>query len=331
MKFTNVNELLKKLISIPSISGDESALGKFLADSLEEQGFEVTRMPVDQDRINVFATIGQPKIVLQAHMDVVPPYIPADEDEEFIFGRGACDTKGSMASMITAAQNAKSKGISDFGLLFTVGEETDFAGAKAAHSLVEKLGAFLIVGEPTKLKPVTAHYGILVFSLVCTGKAAHSSEPALGENAIDTLISLLSRPAKNLRTNSESLMSIVKISGGKADNIIPDRAEAVFSFRISPNDSTDYAQELQTLVGDKGKVENVDRLPSVASNVPDSLKFLGEGESVKYCTELTFLKNGLVFGPGDIADAHTPTEKVKKRDLQSAVEIYERVMTEYEG
>jgi acetylornithine deacetylase len=329
MKISTVTQLLKKLIDIPSVTGNEAAIGNFLSDYLADQNFQVTRIPVDGSRFNVLAQTGQPRIMLQAHMDVVPPHLAATEDDTYIYGRGACDTKGSIACMIMAAQQAQSQGLTDFGLLFTVDEEVGFAGAKKAQSLVKKLGAFLVVGEPTKLQPITGHYGISVFSLVCTGKAAHSSEPQLGKNAIDQLVSLLHGPIKNLRLNAKTLMSVVRISGGVADNVIPDKAEALLSFRVAPGDQTDYAQKVQDLVGDQAQVDKVQNLAPVASKLPPALSFLGAEGQVKYCTELSFFKTGVVFGPGDIADAHTPNEKVKKSDLQLAVETYERILSSY--
>lgn len=329
MNFKNVSELLVELIDIESVTGKEAQLGEFLANFLKQAGFAVDRMVVQNNRVNIFAKIGQPKIVLQAHMDVVPPHIPARQDADYIYGRGACDTKGSIASMLTAAIIAKEKGVTNFGLLFTVGEEVDFAGAKSVQSFVEDLGTFLIVGEPTQLKPVTAHYGIQVVSLICSGKAAHSSEPALGENAIDKLVALLSGPVKQLDVSPNTLMSLVKISGGVADNIIPDTAEALLSFRVSPGDHRNYAEQIQDFVGKDGAVKELQNLPPVASSVPKSLNFLGRGESVKYCTELTFLKNGLVLGPGSIADAHTSNESVKKADLKLATDLYVRVLESY--
>ena len=219
--------------------------------------------------------------------------------------------------------------ISDFGLLFTVGEETDFAGVKQIQQEIEALNAFIVVGEPTKLKPVSAHFGIITFLVICTGKAAHSSDPSMGENAIDKLVTLLSGPISTLKVHEESLLSLVQISGGVADNIIPDQAEALFSCRISPNDMRDYVQEVQQLVGEQAQVKKVLDIPSVASSVPESLSFLGDGQTVKYGTELSFLKNGIVFGPGNIADAHGPDERIKKADLGLAVEAYQNMLKQY--
>lgn len=327
--FNDPIELLKKLISIPSVTGTEAEVGTFLAEYLSQLKFEVQKIPVDGERFNVLATIGKPRILLQAHIDVVPPHIEATENNKYVYGRGACDTKGSIACMIVAAQNALKNGVTDFGVLFTIDEEVGFAGAKAAKKLVEKTGAFLIVGEPTKLKPVSAHYGISVFQIVCTGVSAHSSEPQLGKNAIDMLVTILNGPVKDIPIFPGTLLSVVKISGGTADNIIPDSAQAMVSLRIAPGDTTDYAKVAQELIGNLGEVKGVQSLPPVKSFVPKSLSFFGKGQQVKYCTELTFLKNGFVFGPGDIADAHKPTEKVLKSDLKKAVAAYEKALIVY--
>lgn len=327
MNFTSVETLLQKLIDTPSVTGTEAELGTFLAEYLADQGFEVTKVPVDETRSNILATLGTPRVILQAHMDVVPPHIPASQDENFIYGRGSCDTKGSIASMIIAAQEAKTRGLTNFGVLFTVDEEVGFAGALALRKNTTLSDAFFIVGEPTNLIPVTAHFGILTFSVVCHGKTAHSSEPQLGINAIDRLVEVLSGPVQALRLHDETLMSVVRIQGGLADNVIPDRAEAVLSFRISPHDTIEYAKELEKLVGEKATIENVRFLPPVASSIPESLAFLGTGKQVKYCTELNFFGNGIVLGPGSITDAHTPTEKVAKAELQQAVETYGKILT----
>ncbi len=329
MQNNDVNKLLKELINISSETGSEAKISEYLFNYLKKRAFNITRFPVQKGRVNILSQVGKPKIILQAHVDVVPPHIRASEDEKYIYGRGACDTKGSVASMIIAAQNALKSGITDFGLLFTVGEEIDFIGAKKAQALIEKLNAFIIVGEPTLLKPVVAHYGVLVISLSCYGKAAHSSQPSRGENAIDRLIALLNGPIKKLNIHQDTLMSLVKINGGIAENIIPDKAEAVLSFRIAPTDENDYHQQIKNLVGVHAMVQEIRKLPPICSKVPKSLKFLGKGKTVKYGTELTFFKNGLVLGPGNIMDAHTPNEKISKNELNTAVNIYSKILKLY--
>src|ERR1044072_6852394 len=141
-------QLTRELIDIPSITGDELAVGQFLSTYLEELGYEVERQEVAQDRFNVIATRGAPpRIVFSTHMDTVPPFIESSEDDEFIYGRGSCDAKGIIAAQIFAAERLRAE---DVGLLFTVDEEVSSIGAQAANKhAVARECQFLINGEPT--------------------------------------------------------------------------------------------------------------------------------------------------------------------------------------
>ena len=324
-----VSELLTQLIDIPSPTGDEGQLSVFLEKYLQDAGLVVQTWKVDETRNNVFASIGKPRIILQAHMDVVPPHIPASEDDEFIYGRGACDTKGSIAAMLTAAEEARNAGKTDFGLLFTVGEEVDFAGAKQAAQSIQDLDTFMVVGEPTQLSIVNAHYGILAVDIVCKGKAAHSSEPQRGINTIEILLATLNRIVDEIKVSPGTLFSIVKVQGGIADNIIPSYAQATLSFRIAPDDKRDYREVLRRIIGENATLENELFLAPVASMIPNELSALGPGSTAKYCTELSFFKNGIVCGPGNIADAHTDGERVSKKELEQAVEVYRMMIESY--
>src|ERR1700761_4441095 len=117
-------QLTRRLVDIESITYNEGAVGEFLAEFLTQRGFAVERMAVEQhqesrttgERLNVYArAAGQtPDVVLSTHMDTVPPFIPSREDDEYIYGRGACDTKGIIASMILAARQLLTKGHSNF-------------------------------------------------------------------------------------------------------------------------------------------------------------------------------------------------------------------------
>jgi len=128
-----VFELAKSLMSIPSISGDEKAVGFFLRDHLESLGWSVELQPVSENQNNVVATLNEtPRVWLSTHMDTVPPFIPPTEDDEKIYGRGACDAKGIIAAQINAAEQLRKEGIEDIGLLYTVEEERASTGARAA-------------------------------------------------------------------------------------------------------------------------------------------------------------------------------------------------------
>ena len=152
----HVFELTKKLIDIPSVTPDETLVGAFLFEYLESLASRyagrVIRIPVEPGRDNVQAVFGHPVVTLSTHMDTVPPFIPAREDDDNIWGRGACDTKGIIASMLTAAEELLKAGVRDFGLLFVVGEERNSAGAYHAAAHFDKYipgSRFIVNGEPT--------------------------------------------------------------------------------------------------------------------------------------------------------------------------------------
>src|SRR4051812_429413 len=114
----NLFELTRKLIDIPSVTGDEKAVGIFLAEQLESLGFSASLQEVETDRFNVIATTDRrPRVVLSTHMDTVPPFIPSSEDQTRIFGRGACDAKGIIAAQIMAAARLREEGVNEIGLL----------------------------------------------------------------------------------------------------------------------------------------------------------------------------------------------------------------------
>ena len=120
----DIFELTQKLMSIPSVSGDEEAVGFWLRDYLSSLGWTVELQPVSENQNNVIAWLNEsPRIWLSTHIDTVPPFIPPTEDEEKIYGRGACDAKGIIAAQITAAEQLRKEGIEDIGLLYTVEEE----------------------------------------------------------------------------------------------------------------------------------------------------------------------------------------------------------------
>src|SRR5215510_3747537 len=117
----NVFELTRELIDIPSVTGEEPAVGQYLSDYLERLGYRVEKQEIGSGRFNVLATTeSSPRIVFSTHMDTVPPFIAASEDDEFIYGRGSCDAKGIIAAQIFAAEQLRGGGVSDIGLLFTV-------------------------------------------------------------------------------------------------------------------------------------------------------------------------------------------------------------------
>src|SRR5580692_4996932 len=123
----NLFELTRALVDIDSVTPNEEEVGVYLADYLRElaerTGGHVEMMGVEPHRFNVFAYWGEPVVTLSTHIDTVPPFYASREDDEFIWGRGACDTKAIIASMLIAAERLLTAGVRNFGLLFVVGEE----------------------------------------------------------------------------------------------------------------------------------------------------------------------------------------------------------------
>jgi acetylornithine deacetylase len=126
--------LTRHLIDIPSLTGDEKAVGEFLVTHLTTLGYNVEQQHVTSDRFNVIATTGEsPRLVFSTHMDTVPPFIASSEDAEYIYGRGSCDAKGIIAAQIHAAETLRANGTNTIALLFTVDEELSSAGAQLAN------------------------------------------------------------------------------------------------------------------------------------------------------------------------------------------------------
>src|SRR6185503_282191 len=231
----NVFELTKTLISIPSISGDEKAVALFLADYLSAIGLQVELQDAEASRPNVYARRGEPDVVLSTHTDTVPPFVEFSEDDDFIYGRGACDAKGLIASMIKAGEALIETNVNDFGLLFVVGEEAGSPGARAANSIPNR-SRYLINGEPTEAKLALGSKGALRAFLRVRGRAAHSAYPERGESAIDKLLDVLNDLRHAELPSEETLgattLNIGVIKGGVAANVIPADAEAELMFRV---------------------------------------------------------------------------------------------------
>src|SRR6266446_4363968 len=132
----NLFELTRALVDIESTTNHEGNVGDYLFAHLSAMAArhngQIERMPVEPNRDNVFACWGEPMVTFSTHMDTVPPFSTSHEDNEFIWGRGSCDAKGIIASMIAAAEKLIAAGTRNFGVLFVVGEERNSAGAKVA-------------------------------------------------------------------------------------------------------------------------------------------------------------------------------------------------------
>ena len=322
----HVFELTRRLIETPSISGDEKAVAEFLADYLSGMGFAVELQEAEPNRPNVYARRGEPDVVLSSHTDTVPPYVEFREDEATVYGRGACDAKGIIAAMVKAAEQLIEAQVTDFGLLFVVGEEAGSAGARAAN-LVSNRSRYLINGEPTESKLALGSKGALRAALKTTGRAAHSAYPQLGESAIDKLLDILSDlrrmelPAD--ATLGPSTLNIGLIKGGVATNVIAPAAEAELLFRIV-TDADTVRRKFEATVAGRAEIEYSFACDAVMMEPLDGF----ETDVVAFTTDIPLLTNWgkpLLYGPGSILDAHTAGEKFLKSELLQSIDVYARM------
>jgi len=320
-------ELTKSLVNIPSVTGEEGACAEFLRRELQARGYQVELQEVSPGRSNVMAFQGRPEVILSTHFDTVPPFVPADEDDEFIYGRGSCDAKGILASQILAAERLREEGVRDFGLLFLVGEETISDGAQAANSIPPG-SKYIINGEPTENKLVIGSKGNLRLDLNTRGRMAHSAYPHLGDSAIEKMLDILA-DLRRLELPHDpvlgaSTMNIGVIAGGRAANVVPDEARAELLFR-TVGDSTDLRAQLYRLLEGRCEYVFVRDTPPLMMEKLDGY----ETDVVAFTTDLPSLTRcgrPCLLGPGSIRDAHTDHERVRKTDLVRAVDLYCRLV-----
>ena len=178
--------LARRLIDIPSPTEQEREMGAFLHETLTALGYTCRVQDVTADRFNVFAAAGgRPRVVLNSHIDTVPPWFAFSEDDDWMYGRGACDTKGVIAAMIAAGERLRAGGFDDFAFLFVVGEETDSIGAKTANVAFHDLGSeYVIVGEPTESTFARASKGALTI-FAAARQNSGSGIPRYGQRQAD--------------------------------------------------------------------------------------------------------------------------------------------------
>src|SRR6266436_1440759 len=323
--------LTRSLIDIESVTGREKAVGEFVFATLAKLAAStagtVERMEVSAERCNVLATWGAPTVTLSTHMDTVPPFFPASEDDEFIRGRGTCDAKGIIAGMIAAAEKLLAEGTRNFALLFVVGEEKDSLGALVAAT-VSRGSKFLINGEPTENKLAIGSKGALRYVLTARGRLAHSAYPELGDSAIEKLLDLLAEirklPLPNDSVLGKCTLNVGTISGGRAPNVIADEAHADLMFR-TVGDPEPIRSAMRAVVNGRGELQEMLHTPALHLEALDGF----ETTVVAYTTDIPNFAgvwgNPFLIGPGSIHVAHTAEERIPKQQLLDAIEIYARL------
>ena len=313
-------------MNIPSTSGEEEAVGFWLRDYLRGLGWTVELQKVSENQHNVMAWLNDtPRVWFSTHMDTVPPFIPPTEDDEKIYGRGACDAKGIIAAQIMAAEELRKEGVGDIGLLYTVEEEASSTGARAAnaHPLAAKC-EYMINGEPTDNDLAIGSKGSFRLKIKTIGQAAHSAYPEIGDSAIEKLLDILEDVRHTKFPDDdffgETTVNIGTIEGGVALNVIAPRAEAGLLIRLTtPREPIETA--LENIIRGRGEIEVL--------SCSEPVKMLPvEGfrqKTVRFTTDIPYLTNWgqpLLLGPGSILVAHTKDEFVLKTDLEVAVGLY---------
>lgn len=325
----NAFELTRSLIDIDSVTPNEREIGDFLLGYLrplaERYGGKIDLQEVEAGRNNVWARWGRPDVVFSTHMDTVPPFIPSREDDTHIWGRGACDTHGIAAAMIKAVESLLADGHRGIGILLVVGEEVDGAGARHANQAAPNV-KYLINGEPTENRLALASKGALGLRVRAAGRACHSAYPELGESATDILLDRLNAlraiqwPSDPLL--GETTVNIGTLNAGPSANVVADHASASILIRVVSD--IDELLELALSALNGVEVEVFARTPALRMHGIDGF----ETSIVKYTTDVPKLSNWgrpLLIGPGSIRYAHTSEERIPKREIEDAIELYIRL------
>jgi acetylornithine deacetylase len=372
-------DLLAQLVSINSVNPSldptapgEQAAAAFIADFCREQGLQSSFQAVEGDRRNVLAWVdGQDsvdRLLFVAHLDTVPahdwsddPFIPRMSGSR-LYARGAADTKASLAAMLIALCSVrKDKPRATIMVAGSVDEEHRKKGSRALSTLTPRFSA-AVVGEPTSLELVVAHKGSVRWSIEAVGRAAHSSTPELGDNAIVQMahvVTALARHGEDLRKNTHPLvgapsLTVSLIEGGSDICTVPARCQITIDRRLVPGESASEAimniERILTELRKMGQVRQVrsssvpvedppvggildGRLSEIAQSACKRHAGTGDPKGVPYGTDGSQLHAAgigcIVLGPGSIEQAHTADEYVDTLQLEPAVEIYREIMLSY--
>jgi acetylornithine deacetylase len=369
--------LLSDLVRIPSVNPQmaggtgEFEIAKYLAERLQALGLMPTVTEVQPGRPNVAATApgsqGGSHLLFEAHTDTVPPSYGQVEpftprlEKDRLYGRGACDTKASIAAMLLALQSILPvrEQAATVSVAFTMGEELGHEGV--AHLVSSGFHPdAAVVGEPTGLDVVVAHKGVVRWRIVITGKAAHSANPHEGRNAIVKMANLIraleERLIPQLRQRTHPLLgsptlSVARIEGGTQVNVVPDRCTIEVDRRLLPGEtwagvraevdvllSTLRAEDPDLEVTIEEPYQNTPsmetapdvRIVHIATEAVRRIDGRHPPRGVPYTTDAAILSAAgipcIVLGPGHIAQAHTSTEYVEIQQVVKAAAIYREMM-----
>jgi acetylornithine deacetylase len=369
--------MMSQLIATPSIScsraeldmSNEPVIDK-LANWLESAGFRVTKQAVEFGKFNLIATIGQGSdgLILSGHTDTVPcdealwksdPFKFSERDNRF-YGLGSCDMKSFLAMAITASQVFKPEQYQHpLTIVATADEETSMSGAKLLASNGEKLGRYCIIGEPTNLTPIREHKGILMEAIRFTGQSGHSSNPELGNNAMEGMydyMHLLMQFRQELQKQhinpafevSTPTLNLGHIHGGDNPNRICGECELHIDLRFLPGMHLDTLRnrirELAIQVAERRHLKAsftilFDGIPAMQTD-EDSLitQFLEQStqqksRAVAFGTEAPYYNQlgceTIVMGPGSINQAHQPDEYLPADQIKPTIALLEKLIARF--
>ncbi len=341
----------------------EEPVAAYLADLAQKHGLDVERQPVLPGRRNLLVRLRpagkvRQRILLAPHMDVVPAeaaqFKPRIQDGR-LYGRGACDTKGCVAAYFHAlCQLAKRKQRPRHTEIIFVGlvDEEHMQSGSRAYAKKGPKADLAIVGEPTKLQVVTAHKGDLWWQLKVTGKAAHGATPHLGVSAVHlmarTVEVLLTDYAESLRQNEHPLLgsptiNIGVIQGGTQPNIVPEACSIDIDRRTLPGETeASVRKEILAKLRPHGlkpdfldlrgvpcdPLETNPALPLVQQFMKAARRRRNLG--VDFFTDAAPLASAgipaILYGPGDIAQAHTAEEWIELSQLERATEVVQQFL-----
>ena len=324
----DIAERLLKWLAVDSTSGNEREFLQLLEGMFHDDGWQITRQPVEEDRWNLLVTDGtDPQVLLSTHVDTVPPVLEVDYDGQVVRGRGACDTKGGLLAMVHAARRVRDAGIEGVGFLLVVGEEVDHRGAKEATALQLDVDR-IILCEPTQNRVVTAQKGMVRCTLRTRGVAGHSAFPDDGESAVGPLLDALEAIRGHDWPTDELLgattVNIGVIDAGVAANVFAPEARAEVLFR-AVSDAEQLLHEVRSTVG--GDVEMVDVVYNdpVFFDVPSGVDTC----TVPFNTDAPYLADIAdvwLVGPGDIRCAHSEDEQIRIGEIFDGIELYEKLI-----
>lgn len=344
-----------RMLRLDSTSGKEVSIYNLLKESMSNghlklaaNGGKIVEARNDSamDLLLDWSGTGKPNFVFCTHIDTVPPYISPDMihvskgeklpdgrisscDDTLITGRGSCDAKGQIFTMLNAALALREEGYKDLGLLLVSGEERGSFGAKLWNQRMSG-GKFVLIGEPTDNSMISASKGTKQYEITFFGKACHSGYPENGESAIDTFVDFVNRLRK-VEFPEDAILgrttwNIGELSSDNPHNVLSPE----ISFRI-------YFRT--TFSSDKIIDDTVRRLcPPTAS-----VKAYGGDEPLEYyhsvpgvdskigcfgsdAPQLEKFEAKAIFGPGSILTAHTDREYILLSDIEAAIETEKKIM-----